>query len=214
MSEARLQIARELIAEQEYDAARALLATLPPHPTAIRLLVELEDLAPPLVSRHQWQYADMSWRMISFVEGIAGSYSPAEAILHRFGLIVREYAELDLANLALSSIDFHIGRNLDTFVETDTATYRSRFSPAGLDFELFYQEQPEAFRTFQPVILRELNDLLEVAAKAHLVRLGAEGWELITVRARPPDVWADFHANVRAYVGELCSLYVLKRRVE
>lgn len=214
MSEARLQMAQELIEDGQHEAARMLLATLQPTPKVIRLLAELEDLSPPLVSRYQWQYADISWRMTSFVEGIAGSYGLADAILHRFALIVREYSELDLVNLVVSSIDFRVGRILDTFGETDTPAYRARFSPDGLDFELFYHEQPDSFRSFQPVILRELNDLLEVAVKAHLVRLGAEGWELITIRDRAPEAWSDLHDNVRVNTSELRSVYFLKRRVE
>jgi hypothetical protein len=214
MTDERLRMARELMEEGQYEAAQTLLATLKPTPASIRMLAELEDLVAPPMSRYQWQYADISWRLTNFIEGVPGSYSPSDAIIHRWALIVREYAELNLTDLLLSSMEFRIGRTLDTLSETDTAAYRARFSPDALDFELFFREQPDGFRAFQPVILKELHELMEIAVKAHLMRLGAEGWELITIRERAPEIWAELHENVRLHVEELRSVYLLKRRVE
>ncbi len=250
MSHPRLKWVRELMIDGEYDAARALLATLDRDTAALMLRAELEELAPqgddghtdvpdhtrrpagitnpravetafiPSVSHGiiatpppAWDYCELAWRITSFTEGVPGSYDLADAILHRFSLISRAYADLDPHNLALSSIDFRIGKALDTLGETDTNTLISRLGSEPEDIARYFQEQPEAFRAMQTVILSELNTLLEMAARAQLTRLGAEGWEWFAVRERTPDAWADLHDNVRIGVSELCSLYYLKRRL-
>jgi hypothetical protein len=164
-------------------------------------------------SPNAWEYSELAWRITSFTEGIPGSYALADAILHRFSLISRDYAALDPHDLAVSSIDFRVGKPLDTFGETDTNTLASRLGSAPEEIARFYQEQPEAFRATQTIILSELNTLLEMAARAQLAQLGAEGWEWIAVRERAPDAWADLHDNVRIALIELCSVYYLKRRL-
>lgn len=179
--------------------------------------IDPRSVGTPLVasaaSRTSWEYCELAWRITSFTEGIPGSYALADAILHRFSLISRDYAALDPHNLAVSSIDFRIGKPLDTFCETDTNTLASRLGSEPEDIARFFQEQHEAFRAIQMIILGELNTLLEMAARAQLVQLGAEGWEWVGVRERAPDAWADLHDNVRIGVIELCSVYYLKRGI-
>ena len=160
-----------------------------------------------------WEYCELAWRITSFTEGIPGSYALADAILHRFSLISRDYAALDPHDLAVSSIDFRIGKPLDTIGETDTNTLAARLGSEPEDIARFFQEQPEAFRAMQTIILGELNTLLEMAARAQLAQLGTDGWEWIGVRERAPDAWADLHDHVRIGVIELCSVYYLKRRI-
>jgi hypothetical protein len=46
MSTSKLQVARELITEKHYEAARALLKTMPDDPTAKRWLTKLDEIAP------------------------------------------------------------------------------------------------------------------------------------------------------------------------
>ncbi len=197
MSQAKLQAAQELMLEEHYTAARILLGTIRDDQTALRLLDQLNELTGDARPFIQWEYSELSWRMIGFVEGIPDSYSPADAVFHRFALIVHDYADLNPNALELSSIDFRIGRNLGVYTETDTSAFRSRFDPDTQDFEKLFREQREAFRALQPVILRELNQLLEIAVRAHLMRVGADGWELIAVRDRKPEVWLDLHEQVR-----------------
>ncbi|MCA9909118.1 MAG: hypothetical protein KC519_10760 [Anaerolineae bacterium] len=213
MSQSKLQAAQELMLEEHYTAARILLSTIGDDPAALRLLDQLNELTGDSRPFIQWEYSELSWRMIGFVEGIPDSYSPADAVLHRFALIVHDYADLNPNALELSSIDFRVGRNLGVYTETDTSAFRSRFHPDAQDFEKLFREQREAFRALQPVILRELNQLLEIAVRTHLMRLGADGWELIAVRDRKPEVWLDLHELVRQHIEELCSVYYLKRRI-
>lgn len=242
MSNPRLKWVRELMIDGQYDAARALLDTLDRDTAALVLRAELEELAPqsdhdslsaaedkglaggtpflasashPSLATQpaRWEYCELAWRITSFTEGIPGSYALADAILHRFSLISRDYAALDPHNLAVSSIDFRIGRLLDTLGEMQTNTLTSRLGSEPEDIARFFQEQPEAFRATQSIILNELNTLLEMAARVQLAQLGAEGWEWIGVRERAPDAWADLHDNVRIGVIELCSVYYLKRRL-
>ncbi|MCC6614648.1 MAG: hypothetical protein IT320_14300 [Anaerolineae bacterium] len=213
MSQAKLQAAQELILEEHYAAARVLLGTIRDDPAALNLLDQLNELTPGAHPFIQWEYSELSWRMIGFIEGIPDSYSPADAVIHRFALTAHHYNELRVTDLEVSSIDYRVGHNLGVFSETDTSTFRARFNPDVRAFERLFQEEQAAFRAFQPVILRELNQLLEVAVRAHVIRLGAEGWELTFVRERRPEVWLDLHEIVRQYMEELCSIYYLKRRI-
>jgi hypothetical protein len=48
MSQAKLQAAKELIQENSYEAARAILKTLPDDATAIKWLAQLDHLVPPV----------------------------------------------------------------------------------------------------------------------------------------------------------------------
>jgi hypothetical protein len=233
MSQTRLKWVRELMIDGEYEAARALLDTLDRDTAALMLRAELEELAPSspagaqdvgtsflasvpqpnlFAQQRGWEYCELAWRITSFTEGIPGAYALADAILHRFSLISREYADLNADDLAVSSIDFRIGKPLVTYGEIETNSLRARFGDDPQEIARYFEEQPEAFRATQPIILNELNALLEIAVRAHLMRLGEEGWEWIGVRERPPDAWADLHENVRIGVSELCSLYLLKRR--
>jgi hypothetical protein len=227
MSSPRLKWVRELMIDGEYEAARALLDTLDRDTPALMLRAELEELAPSSPADAQvvgtlfpasapqpsaWEYCELAWRITSFTEGIPGAYALADAILHRFSLISREYADLNTDDLAVSSIDFRIGKPLDTYGEIETNSLRARFGDDPQEIARYFEEQPEAFRATQPIILNELNALLEIAVRAHLMRLGEGGWEWIGVRERPPDAWSDLHENVRIGVSELCSLYLLKRR--
>ncbi|MBE0690075.1 MAG: hypothetical protein IH587_08145 [Anaerolineae bacterium] len=213
MSQAKLLAAQELILEEHHTAARILLETIRDDPAALHLLDQLDELTPGAQPFIQWEYSELSWRMIGFIEGIPDSYSPADAVIHRFGLIAHSYSDLSATDLELSSIDYRVGRNLGVFNETDTSAFRTRFNPDVHGFERLFREEQEAFRAFQPVILRELNQLLEIAVRAHLMRLGTEGWELIFVRERKPEVWFDLHELVRQHMEELCSTYYLKRRI-
>jgi len=213
MSQAKLQAAQELILEEHYAAARILLGTIRDDPAAVNLLDQLNELTPDAHPFIQWEYSELSWRMIGFIEGIPDNYSPADAVIHRFALIAHDYSDLRATELEVSSIDYRVGRNLGVFSETDTSAFRSRFNPDVRAFERLFLEEREAFRAFQPVILRELNQLMEIAVRAHLIRLGTEGWELIFVRERKPEVWLDLHEIVRQHMEELCSIYYLKRRI-
>lgn len=66
MSDAKLQAAKELIQEKAYEAARAILKTLPDDPTAIKWLAQLDQFVPPTPepsrqapiekSSTQWEY--------------------------------------------------------------------------------------------------------------------------------------------------------------
>lgn len=215
MSQARMKWVRELMIDGEFAAARALLETLDRDTSTLMLLAELEEIAPQTASapapQRGWEYCELAWRITGFTEGITGSYDLAEAVLHRFSLIIRAYSGLNLQDLALSSIDFRIGKLLDTYSETDTNALNARLGSDPEAVARFFQEQPEAFRAAQRVVLNELNGLLEMALRAHLTRLGMEGWELVTIRTRQPDAWSDLHENVKIQVIELSSLYYLKR---
>lgn len=50
MSDAKLQAARELIQAKNYEAARAVLVTMPNDPTAVKWLAKLDRIAPAVTA--------------------------------------------------------------------------------------------------------------------------------------------------------------------
>jgi hypothetical protein len=59
MSQAKLQAARELIVDRHFDAARAVLETMPTSATAQKWLSKLAELAPTKGNAVIWEYLEV-----------------------------------------------------------------------------------------------------------------------------------------------------------
>ncbi|MBZ0299690.1 MAG: hypothetical protein K8J31_08125 [Anaerolineae bacterium] len=94
MSQAMLKAARELIVNNHFDAARAVLETMPTSPTAKKWLAKLDEIAPLEDPASQWEYLEVfvraSERMpvgaAAVIEG-----GPATTVDHYYSRLLNDY---------------------------------------------------------------------------------------------------------------------------
>lgn len=94
MSKVKLQAARELIVDDHFDAARAVLQTMPTSPTAQKWLVKLEQIAPVEQSPAGWEYSEVyvkaSERALSNVSAVMAE-RPVTTVDHFYTRLLNEY---------------------------------------------------------------------------------------------------------------------------
>ena len=80
MSKAKLQAAKELIQEQQYSTARAVLLTIPTDPTAQRWLAQLQTIAP--VEMRYSHRSNRSWILVlmAIILGVIALYGVLEGM--------------------------------------------------------------------------------------------------------------------------------------
>lgn len=94
MSKVKLQAARELIVDDHFDAARAVLQTMPTSPTAQKWLVKLEEIAPVEQTPAGWEYSEVyvkaSERALSNVSAVMAE-RPVTTVDHFYTRLLNEY---------------------------------------------------------------------------------------------------------------------------
>jgi hypothetical protein len=94
MSKVKLQAARELIVDDHFDAARAVLQTMPTSPTAQKWLVKLEEIAPVEQTLTGWEYSEVyvkaSERALSNVSAVMAE-RPVTTVDHFYTRLLNEY---------------------------------------------------------------------------------------------------------------------------
>jgi hypothetical protein len=94
MSSVKLQAARELIMDDHFNAARAVLETMPASPTAQKWLVKLEEIAPVEQISSGWEYSEVyvkaSERTVNNV-GAVMAERPVTTVDHFYTRLLNEY---------------------------------------------------------------------------------------------------------------------------
>lgn len=94
MANVKLQAARQLIMDDHFDAARAVLETMPASPTAQKWLVKLEEISPVIQTPPGWEYTEVyvkaAERTLSNVSMVMAE-RPVTTVDHFFTRLLNEY---------------------------------------------------------------------------------------------------------------------------
>jgi hypothetical protein len=112
MSATKLQAARELIVHDHFDAARAVLKTMPASLTAQKWLAKLDEIAPVEAAVSRWEYLEVfvkaNERVPGDMNGVLAEQS-VTTIDHFYTRILNEYGAdgWELLSEELNGGDFY-----------------------------------------------------------------------------------------------------------
>ncbi len=112
MSKVKLQAARELIVDDHFDAARAVLETMPTSLTAQTWLAKLDEIAPTEAAVTRWEYLEVLVRASERLPGEvreALTEQPATTVEHFYTRTLNEYGAegWELVSEELQGGDFY-----------------------------------------------------------------------------------------------------------
>jgi len=93
-SKAKLEAARELIVDDHWEAARAVLETMPTSPTAQKWLAKLNQIAPVEADVPRWEYLEVYVNATERQPGDVSAViqeSPATTIEHYYTRLLNDY---------------------------------------------------------------------------------------------------------------------------